>query len=656
MPRPHIRQYLHTFALLSGLLVTLAVYFPGFSGGFLLDDSSSILNNERLKISALSLSDLYQAALSGTGSAPGRPISMLSFALNYYYTGLSPLPFKITNAIIHLINGIGIFFLTYLLFSAYRKAIQPSLTLGYLKLISFLIFFAWLLHPLNLTTVLYIVQRMTSLSALFFIWGLILYLHGRMGLYEGKKGVGLIFISLFLFGPLALLSKENGALLPAFMLIIEITVFRFHTAVPTNRGYLYVFFIISILVPVLWIIVFLATNFDWITSGYQVRDFSLGERVMTEARVLLWYLKMIILPNITEMGLYHDDIVVSRTLFQPPSTVISILGIIVLLLTAVVARRRAPILSLGLLFFFVGHSIESTIISLELTHEHRNYFPMYGILLIIFYYLTYPLRYNNSLRLRTGFASILVALFAFSTAVRATYWGNPIDHGLAEVENHPRSVRANYQIGRTYAILFENATQNRDEYYHLAKQYFEEATSLQDNATEGLFGLVILNFLANKDIERASIKLLTYRLQNGIFRTSNVGWLMYLVKCQIKGLCNIQRDDLTAILDAAITNPGVAGRTKASVLTAASIYYIAAEDDYETGIKYAAQAAASSPNDPEYRLNLIKLLIKLRQFDTAAKQLTLLESRNRFGIYRLEISKYRNTIEQSRSAKIIQTQ
>ncbi len=168
-------------ALLLAVLcsIGLLAYSPGLSGDFLFDDDANIVHNDNIHIHKLTPASLKGAALSGHSGPLKRPVSMLSFALNYYFAGLDTFYFKLTNVVIHLLNGIGLFFLTRLILAAYRERHEPRLTDRHLLVLSLAVSAAWLLHPLNLTGVLYVVQRMTSLSALFVIWGLVLYMAGR---------------------------------------------------------------------------------------------------------------------------------------------------------------------------------------------------------------------------------------------------------------------------------------------------------------------------------------------------------------------------------------------------------------------------------------------------------------------------------------------
>ena len=116
-----MKPYLPDCALLLCLLLTLATYYPGTHGYFQFDDTINILENTRIKIQSLDVHSLSSAAYSGHAGFLQRPISVLSFALNYYFTELDPYYFKLTNIVIHLLNGIGIYYLSGLLLEAHGR-------------------------------------------------------------------------------------------------------------------------------------------------------------------------------------------------------------------------------------------------------------------------------------------------------------------------------------------------------------------------------------------------------------------------------------------------------------------------------------------------------------------------------------------------------
>jgi hypothetical protein len=207
------------FFLLACLLA-IAVYFPGLSGDYVFDDMQNLLNNTRLPMKELNLENLEAASFSSHAGRLKRPVSMFTFALNRYFFGVNPLPWKIINLAVHLLTGVALFWLASLIMKHYRRHCETSLPRAAECWLPLAVCAIWLVHPLNLTSVLYIVQRMTSLMALFTVLGLCFYIVGRSRLLERRSGWPWIFTGLFGFGALALLSKENGVLLPGYMFIL----------------------------------------------------------------------------------------------------------------------------------------------------------------------------------------------------------------------------------------------------------------------------------------------------------------------------------------------------------------------------------------------------------------------------------------------------
>ncbi|HEY3326935.1 MAG TPA: hypothetical protein VGK14_07145 [Novimethylophilus sp.] len=603
--------------LLFILALTFVIYYPGLSGPFVFDDIPNIERNSYIAIQDVKPHTLIKAGVSSASSALGRPLSLVSFALNYHAAGLNPFYFKLTNLIIHLANGLGIFILTLLLLDFYRKQFQPGLAATHIQVISLAVAAAWLLHPFNLTGVLYVVQRMTSLSAFFSIWGLALFFWGRIRLYEGAGGAVPVFASFLLFTPLAILSKETGALLPVFMLAAEIVFFNFYAEKPVARNILLGFYICFAAIPIVAMLVYIVMHPQWLLAGYSNRTFSLIERLMTEARVLWFYLWQIILPSNAQMGLYHDDIVNSRGLFKPVSTIFSLAGILTLLGLSFVIRKKAPLIAFGLLFFFAGHTLESTIFPLDIAYEHRNYLPMYGILLMLFFYLLYPLRYLNILRLRQIVAILLISLFSFNTFSRANEWSNPYDLFHAQVEHHPNSVRSNVEMGSIYSNMTANDPAGTEMYYQLSQQYYENAVKLDINDVGGLFGLIMLNASTARIIDSNWLKDMAYRLEHAPYAAITSDKLISLTNCQLQGRCKLPDIEIEALLMAALRNPTATGQNRSKILFALSSYLINVKRDYPGALAVMHEMADLSPYDLEYRFALIKFLTALQRPDEA---------------------------------------
>jgi len=620
------------------VVATYLIYQQGLLGSFIFDDAPNILENNAIGIQNLQFDTLVHAAFSSTSGPLLRPISMLSFALNAYFTGFSAYDFKLTNLLIHLINGFAVFFLSGALLNAYRSRYEQGLPESHIFFISLATSTAWLLHPLGLTSVLYVVQRMTSLSALFCFWGLFFYVSGRNRQIEGRGGIGRILISILLCTPLATLSKETGALMPLLMLVIEVSFFHFQTVGTTSKRLLYLFFVAAVGLPALGLLAYLVTHPSWLPLSYVGRSFTLQERLMTEPRIIWFYLSEILIPNLKQFGLFHDDIAISRDFISPITTLPAILGISGLLATAWLVRNRLPILTFGIGFFLAGHALESTIFPLEITFEHRNYLPMFGILFAALFYLMYPLRYTSNLRLRQIAAVLFIAILAYDTHTRANAWSSSFEQAKDEVEHHPNSARDNGNMAREFAKIVTPDQAFNDVNYAYAQDYFGRATAADRNYTIGLVSELLLSAERKKPVDPKWIPELQNRLQTAYLDNDIGNALSSLVMCQFKEVCHFQKDELQGLLQAALANPSVAGGKRALVLAALSLYQIDISKDYPAAIDTMHQTIELNPNEPQYRLTLAKVLIVLGHFGEARTELANLKKIDTLHAYSSQIA------------------
>ena len=426
------------FALLSA--ITLAVYWPGLDGPFLLDDRASIQN---IDIQELNIAELTRVILSNGSGQTGRPVSVLSLVLTQQTSGLWPFAFKYTNLMLHLLIG-------WLLLWLGGRIIPLMVDIPPARawLIASVAGGIWLLHPLQVSTVLYAVQRMAQLSALFTVAAVLSYVIGRQRIQDGRAlGLPIILILVPVLTLLAVFSKENGALIPLYILVVELLVFSHRQRPIYARARQIGFFTVSLL-PLLIAAVFVVTHLDSLLQGYANRPYTLDERLLTETRVIWFYLGLIFLPKIGQMGLFHDDFIVSTGL--DPVTLASMLGILALVAIIFLWRRSRPVFAFAIAWFLAGHALESTFLPLELVFEHRNYLAMYGLLIG----LSILLLSRNSLPgIRPGIviATIILALLATQTTIRLSSWKAITTFTAVAMQDHPNSLRANSEYANMVA-------------------------------------------------------------------------------------------------------------------------------------------------------------------------------------------------------------
>lgn len=444
MPNANLRFLLASLlvALLGGLL-----FMPGLPGEFLFDDYQNIVNNQSIQLTELSAGALADLASMPQPSGSMRMLPVLSFALDFWRAGgMEPGVFKATNILIHALTAA---LLVWLFRSVLLAAGTPEARTRWLAPAMAL---AWAAHPLQVSAVLYTVQRMQTMGTLFIVMALLAYLQARRAQIAGTSGRAGLMVAMLAW-MLALNCKEDSVLLPAYTLALELTVLRFAAREPAvaqrwRRGYL--FATIAAAALFLWIMV----PHYWSWEAYPGRDFSTFERLLTQGRVLCLYLWQIMLPLPSHMPFYYDWLQPSRGLLHPWTTLPSIALLLGLLGTAWWLRARQPLFALGLLLFFAAHFMTSNVIGLELAYEHRNHFALIGAVLAIGSLLEQaarPLRMRPAAR-----AAAIGAVLAFlggTTALRAHEWSSKLSLASAATQAAPGSARAWIQLCATQLEL-----------------------------------------------------------------------------------------------------------------------------------------------------------------------------------------------------------
>jgi hypothetical protein len=433
---------------LSSVIFVLAsclfVYWPGISGIFLVDDYPNLAplaNNG-------GVTDLntFLAFVFGNHSGPtGRPVSMLSFLLNDQYWPGSPESFKYTNLMIHVLCGMLIIWLSY------RLTLAIANNNNFAILVSVFTGAFWMMHPFNVSTTLYVIQRMAQLATLFSLAGILCYCYGRL-IFKDNRNKALLIMSsgVAVFGLLSVFSKENGILMVLFILIIESTLFS-HLDKPKELKY---WFWIFVYTPLAILFLYFASK-GFYVNGFHDREFTQAQRLLTENRILLDYLNSIFIPQLRGNGLINDDIEISTGIFTPITTILAIIINLTLLVIAIRYRKRHPVLSFSILWFYGGHILESTFTSLELYFEHRNYMPMIGPIFGVMYYLPKFAELAEKQSIKRLIVTIPVVLIIFAgilTHQSATIWSSPGALFKVWAMEHPDSLRAQRIYGQYLGI------------------------------------------------------------------------------------------------------------------------------------------------------------------------------------------------------------
>jgi tetratricopeptide (TPR) repeat protein len=413
------------FVLFSFIILAFAIYMSSINSSFHFDDSINITDNPDVMITELSLSALKRAAL--TTAAGIRPVSYLSFAVNYYVSGMDTVSYHVINIIIHIINAFLIYLIILTLFD-YGAADDEKK--NRLAVSAFFTALFWLVTPLNSQTVIYIVQRMTLLMTMFFLLAFYAYL-------LSKKKKRALFLALSgIFFALSILSKQNGVTFPLVIILYELVFVKKGNikSITKKEG---IFLATIFLVLLVTLLIYKDAILNSIVQGYRLKTYNMSERLFTQCRMLVFYLSLLVLPMPSRLSLTHA-VLKSTSILYPITTLFSLAFLTALFIFSIVRIKRSPYLSFAILWFFITISVESSILPLEMAYEHRIYMP--GIFLIgaVVNFIVCRFCEKNKMTTLVIFCAAAIFLSAL-TDVRGMAWRNDLTLWSDVVEKYPNS-------------------------------------------------------------------------------------------------------------------------------------------------------------------------------------------------------------------------
>ena len=410
------------------LAVLLCVYWPGLAGPFWLDDFNNL--GPLGDAGGVHSWDAALRFIMGNGSGPlGRPLTMASFLLNAQNWPADPWWFKFTNVVIHTMNALLVCGLLTIL-------LRPKLgaRAGFWAL---WVAAVWALHPLQVSGVLYVIQRMNLLSGSLVLAGLLLYSRARLAVDATDRRRYIGMAAGMLLSVTGVLAKENAVLAVLYVLVLEWTVLA---AIPGPAGFVRMRWL-CVYLPALGLLGVIGSMIPGALESAPFRGYSWLQHVLTEPRVLFQYVSALYWPDIRGMGLYHDDVAISVSFWQPLSAGVSVMAWCVLAVGAWLVRARHPYLALTVLWFLAGHMLESTVIPLEVYFEHRNYLPSIGVLLLpALLLMTYAPRLSQWMRVFVVGAPLLVLVLLLQAWT--VVWGSGLLLANHVAKYHPESPRA----------------------------------------------------------------------------------------------------------------------------------------------------------------------------------------------------------------------
>jgi tetratricopeptide (TPR) repeat protein len=398
--------------------------------------------------------------------------------LNYYFGELDVLGYHLVNTLIHFLASVFLFLFIY------HTLNLPALRTKYADNaypIALLATLLWAINPVQTQAVTYLVQRMASMAGMFYIMSMYFYLKARTHVKGGQKV--LLFMLCFSCFLLALGSKENAIILPLSLSLYEILLLQKITRENLRKN-LRIFLVVAGAIFILGFayIYVRGGNIFYFIGDYDVRPFTLWQRLLTEPRVIIFYISLLFYPMPHRLNIAHS-IEISTSLLEPITTLLSILLIVGAIVCTMIIARKRPLLSFCVLFFFINHLVESTIFALELIFEHRNYIPSMLLFLPVaigFWNLLKRYSMKKSMKFIISLFIILLLIgLGHSTFMRNFTWKNEKSLWIDAVDKTPDIPRPHHNLGKYY--------QDIGDYKNAILEYEKALDKPENNRKDGAF-------------------------------------------------------------------------------------------------------------------------------------------------------------------------
>jgi protein O-mannosyl-transferase len=438
--KPRLVNHLIAMAMIAALALT--AYSNTFHVPFLFDDEYYVLENPNVQPKVITWE--WAGRFLKYSRQTNRPFSDLTLALNYYFGRFNVFGYHLFNLFIHTASGIFLYWFVILTLnlSALRQRHGP---ISYrAALITGLIFIC---HPVHTEAVTYISQRMASMAGMFYLLAMVLYVKGRS---SHGRGSLLCFGAAAVSWLLGVFTKENVALLPVFVCLYEFYFFQDWKVSTEKRKYFFILLTLTGLIALAGFAVFGSRYLDFLLHGYTERDFTLGQRILTQFRVVLYYLTLLVFPHSSRLNLDHDFLT-SVTILQPPSTLMSMFIVIGLITYSILTAKKRPLFSFFTLWYFGNLAIESSILPLEMVYEYRLYLPAAGPFILFGVWVgalsANPRRRKRFASFAYSFVAVALLFCTYQTFSRNLDWKDELTLWGDCLKKSPNKARPHYNYG-----------------------------------------------------------------------------------------------------------------------------------------------------------------------------------------------------------------
>jgi len=423
-------------------LAGLLVYADSLFNKMFWDDYDFILKNVFVHDWHFFSQYFSQNIIAGVGQLSNywRPALLFVFSIEWHLWHNAVFGYHAVNTLIHILNAV-------LLFHFLAKLINQ-------RFVAFFVAMIFLLHPVQTEAVAYVNSLGDSLSVLFMLLSGLLYVM-YVEIAPGEKGRAKFLLLAVVGYILALMSKETGIVLSALLFVADFLLLDKSAGIKKKITSVlrrtWVFFAITIGYLILRAT---ALNFDNSFNFYKEQTAyatSYFVRLLTFFGVLVQYLKLAFAPIHL---VYERSTPVITSLFSP-MTIIGGLLAISLLIIAVACYKKYPIVSFGLLWFFIGLAPTSNVLVPinGIMYEHWLYFPLAGLFLALIWPL-WKISQTKGRLLPSALTLLLVVcliFFGVRTIIRNRDWKDPFTFYNLTLKSNPKDLKVLNNLAVDYS-------------------------------------------------------------------------------------------------------------------------------------------------------------------------------------------------------------
>lgn len=574
---------------------------PGLNGRYELDDTVNLTRNSQVQLHFGDPEFLSRALGSGIASDLGRPVAMLTFAVEHAFVGeFNPRISKMINLVIHLANLFVLVLLTRTVFKVLlREQVVAKENFEILYRFAPLIALVWAILPANVSSVVYVIQRMNLLAVLFSLLALWLYFWQRESSIE-KLLKALILAVAVVFLLLGILSKENAILALLFVVGFEALV-RYRQYSKKYRKVFLAGTPIALMVALAGISWFVNAE---LAGLYATRPFDWVTRLLLQPLALVWYCAGSFLPLAVTPRFFMDFLETSHYLSVPLDAWLAVLFVSILIIGVIWAMvwRASLLIYFSLGWFFLFHLIESSFWPLELGFLHRNYLPSVGLVwggafLVVMLLLKLPKK-KTALLLSLSLYGVALST---ATALESMRWGNTYTFLSSEAEMTPVSARAAYTLGNW---LFDNDP--ADIFCEEMFEQFDKVLEHSPNSYSGYYGYIVASERCGDRLNEVILDDMEQLLADRPLAAGSYLFLDILSE-SCPSMVYFDCSQLDRLIRAVLSNPSISqdGITGYEMILAKNSFY---SGDYEGAIAIAQRILGNEPDHPQAHLLMLDVM------------------------------------------------